>query len=137
MSKKIFINLPVKDLGKSMAFYSRLGFANNPQFTDEKAACMVVSEDIYCMLLVKSFFKTFTDREIADTTQTTEVINSLMLDSRAAVDDLAEKAYRAGAADFRPVQDFGFMYGRSFKDLDGHIWEAGYMDPSHINGEGI
>jgi uncharacterized protein len=132
MKIKIFVNLPVKDLQKSMAFFTSLGFTINKQFTDENAACLVISEDIYAMLLTENFFKTFMKREIADTTKSIEVINALMLDNRAAVDDLAEKAFKSGAGKLRDPEDTGFMYGRSFIDLDGHHWEIGWMDPAHV-----
>ena len=132
MSTKLFINLPVKDLQKSMAFFTSLGFTINKQFTNEDAASLVISEDIYAMLLTEKFFKTFMKKEIADTEKSIEVINALMLDSRTAVDELAEKAFKAGAGKLRDPEDMGFMYGRSFIDLDGHHWEIGWMDPAHV-----
>jgi uncharacterized protein len=132
MKIKIFVNLPVKDLQKSMAFFTSLGFTINKQFTDENAACLVISDEIYAMLLTEKFFKTFMKKEIADTTKSVEVINALMLDNRAAVDELAKKAFKAGAGKLRDPEDTGFMYGRSFIDLDGHHWEIGWMDPAHV-----
>jgi len=132
MSTKIFVNLPVKDLKKSMEFFTRLGFSFNPQFTDENAACLVFSESIYAMLLTEKFFKTFVTKEIADTNKTTEVINALFLDSRKAVDELVDKAMQAGAKKYRDPDEMDFMYSRSFSDLDGHLWEVGYMDPNHV-----
>lgn len=132
MSTKIFVNLPVKDLKKSMEFFTRLGFSFNPQFTDENAACLVFSESIYAMLLTEKFFKTFVTKEIADTNKTTEVINALFLDSRKAVDELVDKAMQAGAKKYRDSDEMDFMYSRSFSDLDGHLWEVGYMDPNHV-----
>jgi predicted lactoylglutathione lyase len=132
MKTKIFVNLPVKDLQKSMAFFTSLGFSINKQFTDENAACLVISDAIYAMLLTEKFFKTFMKKEIADTTKSIEVINAIMLDNRAAVDELAEKAFKAGAGKLRDPEDTGFMYGRSFIDLDGHHWEIGWMDPAHV-----
>ena len=132
MSTKIFVNLPVKDLKKSMEFFTRLGFSFNPQFTDENAACLVFSESIYAMLLTEKFFKTFVTKEVADTNKTTEVINALFLDSRKAVDELVDKAMQAGAKKYRDPDEMDFMYSRSFSDLDGHLWEVGYMDPNHV-----
>jgi predicted lactoylglutathione lyase len=132
MPIKIFVNLPVKDLKRSKEFFSSLGFTFNQQFTDENAACLVISADIYFMLLVEKFYKTFVTKEIADTTQSTKAIFALMLDSREEVDEFVDKAMQAGAKKFSEPQDDGWMYGRSFEDLDGHLWEVGYMDPSHI-----
>lgn len=132
MATKIFVNLPVKDLKRSMEFYSRLGFSNNPQFTDETAACMVISDDIYTMLLTHAKFRQFTKKEIADSTRTTEVLTAISADSRAKVDEIVGAALKAGGAEAREPMDYGFMYGRSFNDLDGHIWEVMYMEPSAI-----
>ncbi len=132
MSTKIFVNLPVKDLKRSMDFFNSLGFTFNPQFTDERAACLVISEDIYFMLLTEKIFKTFMTKEIADTSKTTEVINAVFFDSRETVDELADKALKAGARKYREPDIMDFMYSRSFSDLDGHLWEVGYMDPSHV-----
>ena len=133
MATKIFVNLPVNDLNKSVGFFTKLGFSFNPQFTDENATCMIVGEDIFVMLLVEKFFQTFTKKEIADATKSTEVIIALSAESRAQVDELADKAMAAGASPSNFAQDQGFMYGRSFQDLDGHLWEVMYMDPSAIN----
>jgi uncharacterized protein len=130
MSTKIFVNLPVRDLDKSMAFFKALGFSFNPQFTDETAACMVVSDDIYAMLLTHAKFKEFTRKAIADATKTTEVLTALSVGSRAEVDRLVDAALKAGASEAREPMDYGFMYGRSFDDLDGHIWEIIHMDES-------
>lgn len=132
MSTKIFVNLPVKDLERSKAFFAKLGYSFNPQFTDDKAACMVISEDIYTMLLTEPFFKTFTHKDIADAAKTTEVLVALSADSRGKVDDMLRKALAAGAKEPREPQEYGFMYGRSFEDLDGHIWEVIWMDPKAI-----
>jgi predicted lactoylglutathione lyase len=132
MSTKIFVNLAVKDLDRSMAFFKRLGFAFNAQFTDETAACMVVTDDIYAMLLTHAKFKEFTRKDIADAHKTTEVLTALSFDSKDKVDEIADKAIAAGATEAREPMDYGFMYGRSFNDLDGHIWEVIWMDPSHI-----
>lgn len=130
--RKIFVNLPVRDLQKSMAFFTSLGFEYNRQFTDEKAACMILSEEAFVMLLGEPFFKTFTKREVCDTTRHTEAINALSCASRAEVDALADKALAAGGTAAMPPQDHGFMYGRSFYDLDGHHWEVLWMDPKAI-----
>ena len=135
MATKIFLNLPVKDLNKSIEFFTRLGYNFNPQFTDENATCMIISEDIFVMLLVEKYFKTFTKKEIADTTKTTEVLICLSAESREAVDELVSKAVAAGGTTPNEPQDQGFMYGHGFEDLDGHLWEVMYMDPSALNQE--
>ena len=128
MSRKIFVNLPVKDLPRAKAFFSALGFAFNPQFTNEQGACMVISEHNYAMLLVEPFFQTFTPKRVADARESSEVLLCLSCDSRAEVDALVAKALAAGGKEPRPPQDHGFMYGRSIEDLDGHIWELMWMD---------
>lgn len=133
MATKIFVNLPVKDLNKSIEFFTKLGFGFNQQFTDEKATSMVISDDIYVMLLVESYFKTFTKKEIADAKKTTEVIICLSVDSREAVDDIVSKAIAAGGSIHNEKQDHGFMYVNSFQDLDGHLWEVMWMDPAAVN----
>ena len=135
MSTQIFVNLPVKNLDRSVEFFSRLGYIFNPQFTDQNASCMVVSEDhIYVMLLVEDFFKSFTTKPIADATKSTEVLVCLSCESRAAVDELVRKAVAAGGSTPRPPQDHGFMYQHGYQDLDGHIWELIYMDPKATPG---
>lgn len=128
MARKIFVNLPIKNMERSQTFFQSLGFSFNPQFTNDKGACMVVSEDIFVMLLVEPFFQTFTKKAIADATSTTEAIICLSCDSRAEVDELVKKALAAGGTAPNPVQDHGFMYGHGFTDLDGHIFELVYMD---------
>ena len=128
MHTQIFVNLAVADLPKSRAFFEHLGMTINPQFTNEQGACVVISEHIYAMLLVKDFFKTFTDKAIADTTRTTEALMCLSCESRAEVDAVVAKAVAAGAKTPRPLQDHGFMYSHGFEDLDGHTWELMYMD---------
>lgn len=128
MATKIFVNLSVKNLNQSVSFFTHLGFERNPQFSNESCACMAVSEDIYIMLLVEPFFKTFTKKEIADATKSTEAILCLSANSREEVDKLADAALVAGGAPANEVQDHGFMYGRSFQDPDGHLWEVMYMD---------
>ncbi|CAB3727793.1 hypothetical protein LMG3458_04557 [Achromobacter deleyi] len=129
MHKQIFVNLPINDMQKSQAFFKSLGFTFNPQFTNDQGACMVVSDDIYVMLLVKPFFQGFTGKPIADATQSTEMLIALSCESRAEVDDLVARAKAAGATVPRQPQDHGFMYGHGFDDLDGHIWEVFYMVP--------
>jgi len=130
-TKQIFVNLPVKDLDKSKAFFNALGYSFNPQFTDANAACMVVQEgSIHAMLLVESFFKTFTDKAIADTRTSTEVLLCLSCESRAEVDEMVAKAVAAGGTVPRAPQDYGFMYGHGFQDIDGHLWELSFMDPN-------
>ena len=133
MGRKIFLNLPVKDLNKSKEFFAKLGFTFNPQFTDNKAACMVISEDNYAMLLMEPFFKTFIKKEIVDAKKSTEVLIALSSESKEKVNEMLGKALAAGAKEANEPQDHGFMYGRSFEDLDGHIWEIFWMDPKAIN----
>ncbi|HJV74519.1 MAG TPA: VOC family protein [Noviherbaspirillum sp.] len=134
MGNQIFINLPVKDLNRSVDFFTRLGFTFNPEFTNENATCMVISENIFVMLLVERFFKTFTKKEICDTTKSTEVLNCLSCDSRAEVDDIVGMARSAGGTIPREPQDHGFMYSHAFEDLDGHTWELAYMEPKVAQG---
>jgi predicted lactoylglutathione lyase len=132
MSTKIFVNLPVKNLDRSKAFFGKLGYAFNAQFTDPTAACMVVSDDIYAMLLTEAKFKEFTRKKVADATKTTEVLVCLSMDSKDKVNQVVDTAIEAGATEAREAMDYGFMFGRSFNDLDGHIWEIIWMDPKHI-----
>ena len=131
-SRKLFVNLAVRDLKKSMDFFDKLGFAFNPKFTDDKAACMIVSEEAYFMLLGEPFFKTFTKRGLCDTSRHTEGLFALSCDSRAEVDEMVKKAVAAGGKHAMEPQDHGFMYGWSFYDLDGHHWEVLWMDPNAI-----
>jgi len=133
MATKVFVNLPVKDLDRSKAFFTALGFNINPQFTDETAACVVITEDIYAMILTHAKFREFTKKEIADTTNTIEVITCLSFDSKGKVNELANNALKAGAIESREPIDYDFMYGRSFNDPDGHTWEAIWMDPGAVN----
>lgn len=132
MAIKIFVNLPVRSLVASVEFFTRLGFRFNPQFTDETATCMIVSDDIFVMLLEEARFKTFIPGEICDARKNTEVLVCLSAESREEVDEMVSKAIAAGGTTYKEPQDHGFMYGREFQDLDGHIWELFYMDPSHI-----
>src|SRR5579872_4364431 len=129
MGTKVFVNLPVKDLERSKAFFGKLGFTFNLQFTNTNAACMVIGEDNYAMLLVESFFKTFTKKEIVNAKQSTEVLVALSLESKENVDKMMKNALDAGAKEANEPQDHGFMYGKSFEDLDGHIWEIFWIDP--------
>ena len=131
-TKQIFVNLPVKDLPKSKVFFEALGYSFNPQFTDENAACLVISDTIYAMLLAEDFFKRFTSKEIVDAKKSTEVLVCLSTESRAEVDDLVRKAVAAGGRIYNEPQDHGFMYGHGFEDLDGHQWELAFMEPSHV-----
>ncbi|MEU3075440.1 VOC family protein [Streptomyces laurentii] len=132
----IFVNLPVKDLDASKAFYEKLGFSVNPQFTDETAACVVISDAIFVMLLTEEKFRAFTapGKEIADATKVTETLVSLSAESREKADALAEAALAAGGSPAKEPLELGFMYGRSFADLDGHHWEVSWMDPAALQG---
>jgi uncharacterized protein len=134
MSKKIFVNLPVKNLERSVAFFTKLGYTFNPKFTDENATCMIISEEIYAMLLVESFFKTFTNKTIVDASTSTETIVALTEDSREAVDKIVNAAFAAGGRRYTEPKDHGFMYQWGFEDLDGHIWEYFWMDPAAAQG---
>ena len=127
MSTQIFVNLPVKDLQKSVEFFGKLGYTFDPQYTDENATGMIIADNIFAMLLVKPFFESFISKPVADAHKTAEVILALSADSRAAVDVLVDKAIAAGAREPRPTQDLAFMYQRGFEDLDGHLWEVFHM----------
>ena len=133
-SRMIFVNLPVRDLKATMAFFTALGFTYNLKFTDEKAACMVVSEQASVMLLANPFFKTFTKKEICDTSTHNEALFALSCISRAEVDEMVAKALAAGGKPAMPAQDHGFMYAWSFYDLDNHHWEVMWMDPAAVIG---
>ena len=124
----IFVNLPVRDLDAAKTFFAALGYTFNPAYTDANAACMIISDRIFVMLLVESFFRGFTTQPISDARQQTEVITCLSATSRAAVDALVDKALKAGASEPMPARDYGFMYQRGFQDLDGHLWEIAHMD---------
>jgi hypothetical protein len=132
MPTRIFVNLPVRDLDRSMAFFRHLGFDFNPHFTDETAACMVVSDTIFAMLLTHPKFREFTPNPICDATTATEVLIALSRDNREDVDAMIRAAVEAGGTTFGPPRDYGFMYQHSFRDPDGHIWELFYMDPSAV-----
>ncbi|MFJ1737625.1 VOC family protein [Streptomyces microflavus] len=136
MAQMIFVNLPVKDLATSKGFFEKLGYGINPQFSDDKTACVVLSDTIFVMLLTEPRFKDFTKKEIADASRTTEVILALSADSREKVDELADAALAAGGFPAGETQDLGFMYGRSFQDPDHHIWEVMWMDPAAVESQG-
>lgn len=127
MARQIFVNLPVKSLDRSVAFFTKLGFTFNPEYTNERATCMVVDENIFVMLLVEDFFSTFTPKVICDATKSTEVIVCLSAESRERLDEMVVTAVKAGAAAPRPPVDHGFMYQHGFEDLDGHLWELVHM----------
>lgn len=131
-SRKIFVNLPVRDLEKSIAFFTGLGFTFNKQFTDASATCMILSDEAYVMLLVEPRFKDFTDKQLCSTRTHTEGIFCLSASSRAEVDELVHKALASGGSQAKDPMDLGFMYGWSFYDLDGHHWEIMWMDPAHV-----
>lgn len=130
--KSMFVNLPVKDLKRSVEFFTKLGYTFNPQFTNENATCMVIGDNIFAMLLVEKFFKTFTPKPIADARTTTEALVALSAESRDAVNQIVERALAAGARRYKEPEDHGFMYAWGFEDLDGHIWEHFWMDPAHV-----
>lgn len=132
MPTKVFINLPVKDLVKSMEFFQNLGFSFNPQFTDEKAGCMIVSESIFVMLLTAAYFKSFIDTEVCDAHHSTEVLIALDAESADEVKQFVNKAESLGGKIYAPAQDQGWMYQHSFADLDGHKWEMAYLDMSQF-----
>ena len=128
MSTQIFVNLPVRDLDKAKAFFNALGYPVNPQFTDANAACLVISDTIYVMLLVEPFFQGFTRKPICDARTHTEVLLCLSVESRSDVDAMIAKALAAGGREPMEAKDYGFMYQRGFEDLDGHLWEVVHMD---------
>ncbi len=132
MPIKIFVNLPVKNLERSVEFFSKLGFSFDKQYTDETATCMVVNEDIFVMLLTEEKFQTFTPKQICDTGKYTEVLVCLSLESRSKVDQMVAKAIAGGGSTYNEAKDHGFMYAHGFQDLDGHIWELVYMDPTEV-----
>ena len=136
MAAKIFVNLPVKNLNNSVEFFTQLGFTFSPQFTDETATCMIVAEDIYVMLLTEEKFKTFIPKELCDATKSTEVVVCLSCESRAEVDEMVRKAIAAGGTTYNDAQDYGFMYGHGFQDLDGHIWELIFIEPPGTINQG-
>ena len=132
MATQMFVNLPVKDLARTKEFFAKLGFTFNPQFSDENAACMVVSDQNFVMLLTEAYFKQFTPKPITDATKSTEVLVALSREDRDAVTDIVAKAVAAGGKTYADPKDHGFMYQHGFQDLDGHMWEVFYMDPKAI-----
>jgi predicted lactoylglutathione lyase len=132
MASQIFVNMPVKNLKRSVDFFTKLGYTFNPQFTDENATCMIVGENIYVMLLVESYFQTFTKKAIIDATKGVEMLVALSFDSRAQVDEMVAKAVAAGATTPDEPKDHGFMYEHGYQDLDGHSWGLFYMEPGAI-----
>jgi uncharacterized protein len=129
MVNQIFINLPVKNLQASIDFFTKLGFTFDSQFTDENATCMIIGDNMYAMLLVEKFFKTFTTKQLINAKENTETIVALALKAREQVDEIISKAQAAGA-ELTPTQDHGWMYQRGFEDIDGHLWEVFHMDMS-------
>jgi predicted lactoylglutathione lyase len=127
MHSQIFVNLPVKDLKRSVDFFTKLGYTFNPQFTDDNATCMILGEKLFVMLLTEKFFTSFTSKGVTDTSKTTEVLTCVSCDSKQQVDDLVAKARAAGGAVPRQAQDHGFMYAHGYEDLDGHTWELIHM----------
>lgn len=130
--RSIFLNLHVRELQKTKEFFSKLGFEYNAQFTDNNAACMIINEHAYVMLLEQPFFKNFTKRDLSDPSKATEALYALSCNSRAEVDEMVKKALDAGGKPAMPPQDHGFMYAHSFYDVDDHHWEVLWMDPSHV-----
>ena len=130
MSKQVFINLPVADLKQSISFYEAVGFTNNPQFTDQTAACMIWSDTIFVMLLTHNKLKQFTSKTIVDARTSVEVSIALSMENNEEVNVFAEKALKAGGRESSEPQDYGFMYQRGVEDPDGHNWEVMYMDMS-------
>ena len=135
MSTMIFVNIPVRDLVASMAYYKALGFDHNPQFTDDTAACIVISDTIFVMALTHGKFAEFSSKPIPDPKTTTAALYALSCDSHAAVDAIAEAGIKAGGTETRDAQDYGFMYGRAVADPDGHVWEYTWMDMSQMPTE--
>jgi predicted lactoylglutathione lyase len=136
-SRKIFVNLAVKDLGNAVDFFTKLGFSFDPRFTDETATCMIVSDEAFVMLLVEDRFRDFTKKELCDATTHTEAIVALSAESKNEVDELADNALQAGGSPANDAMEMDFMYGRSFHDPDGHLWEVVWMDPSAMQQEAV
>lgn len=128
----IFVNLPINDLQRTKGFFSSLGFTFNPQFSDEKALCMVMDKNIFAMLLQREYFQTFTPKEVVDARQSSEVLLAISMESRQQVDETVKKAVAAGGSTYNQPKDHGFMYQHGFQDPDGHIWEVFWMDPSVV-----
>jgi hypothetical protein len=134
MPRNLYVNLPVKDLARTVDFFTALGFSFNPKFTDENATCMIVNDSTSVMLLVESYFATFTKKPVADARNSTETLLAISVDSREEVDDFVAKAIANGASEYAEPKDYGFMYQRGIADLDGHQWEVFHMDESQFPG---
>lgn len=132
MAKNLFVNLPVKDVERSRRFFNALGFSINEQFSDDKAICVVLGENLFAMLLKEEYFQTFTKKPLSDATKSTEVLIALDVDSREAVDKMIETAQKEGGSIYSEAADHGWMYQHAFADLDGHQWEIAYMDESQL-----
>ena len=132
MHKNIFVNLPVKDLARSVEFFTKVGYSFNPQFTDDNASCMIIGENIFAMLLVEPFFTSFIPNPVSNAANVSEVIIALSCDSTGEVIELTSRAVAAGATQYKEPRDLGFMYSSMFQDLDGHFWEPFWMDPAHV-----
>ncbi|AMT73112.1 VOC family protein [Mycobacteroides immunogenum] len=132
MSRMLFVNIPIANAAASRKFFDHLGFSFNDQFCDENTLCMAINEQSWVMMLEEDRFRGFIADDIADTSKNREVLLCVSVDSREGVDELADAALAAGAVDWMPAQELGFMYGRSFRDLDGHVWEVSWMDPAHL-----
>jgi len=132
MKTKIFLNLPVKDLNKTISFFTQLGFSFNPKFTNEKGTCLIIDDNINVMLLVEEFYTTFTHKQICNTATTSEVLISISVETREQVDEMIEKVVKAGGSEYMKRQDYGWMYQRTFLDIDGHHWEIFFMDENQI-----
>src|SRR6478735_7902694 len=132
METQIFLNLPVKELEKSKHFFNQLGFSFNPKFTDDKAACMIIGDKIFSMLITEEFYKTFTNKAICDAEKSSEVLISISVGSREKVDEIITNVVKAGGSEYMVAKDYGWMYHRSFQDLDNHHWEVFFMDESQI-----
>ena len=128
MAKQIFVNLPVKNLDKTIEFFTKLGFKFNPQFTDKNATCMIIGKNIFSMLLIEKFFKRFTKKKIYNAKKNTGAILALSVESRKKVDEMIKKVIAAGGKETRKAEDYGWMYGRAFEDINGHLWEVFYMN---------
>ena len=135
MATKIFINLPVKDLNRSISFFTELGFSFNQQFTNDKGTCLIIGENINAMLLVEEFYAIFTNKEICNAETTSEVLIAVSFETREKVDEIMEKAIKAGGTEYVETKDYGWMYQRTFLDIDGHHWEIFYMDENKIPSE--
>ncbi|QLC66134.1 glyoxalase/bleomycin resistance/extradiol dioxygenase family protein [Flavobacterium sp. LPB0248] len=132
MKTKIFLNLAVKDLNRAVSFYNGLGFSTNPKFSNEKGACLVIDENIFVMILVEEFYQTFTKKQICDSKTTSEALIAISVDTREQVDEMMDKAIKSGGTDYNQTNDYGWMYQRTFLDVDGHHWEVFFMDESQI-----